>query len=169
MSWTRARHLVRLTMFSVPIISIAGCASGPPPEKQEGTPLAFELYQPEIPALADTTAVPLQAVAETREEWSDAWTDLFGQTQSPPDVDFASWRVAVIALATQPTGGIVVAVDQVVETNTMVQVQAVETVPGPDCMTIQALTRPVSLTLLPRSPKPVQFFVERREERCGAG
>ena len=128
----------------------------------------FELYQTDIPPVADTTAVPIQMSVETPAAWERTWSDLFGTDATPPAVDFVEWRVAVIALATQPTGGITVAVEGVVETNLVVQVQAVETVPGPECMTIQALTRPVSLTLLPRSRKPVEFYVERREESCGS-
>lgn len=130
--------------------------------------VSFELLQVETPPVQDTDARPLREIAGQAEEWDDIWSDLFGPGSVAPDVDFERWRVAVVALDTRPTGGIVVAVDRVLETTTVVQVQAVETVPGPDCMTIQALTRPVSFTLLPRSPKPVEFVLERREESCGA-
>jgi len=146
------------------------CASSGPPEKIEsGSAVSFELFQPDTPPVQDTDAIPLQAVAENDQQWDRTWVELFGTDSDVPAIDFASWRVAVVALATQPTGGIVVAVDRVVETPTLIQVQAVETVPGPGCMTIQALTRPVSFTLLPRSPKPVEFHLERHEETCAVG
>lgn len=149
---------------------VVGCASsGSSPRVDDGTAVNFEVFQPDAPPVQDTDAVPLQSVAETDREWESTWVDLFGTDSNAPAIDFENWRVAVVALATQPTGGIVVAVDQVMETPTRVQVQAVETIPGPNCMTIQALTRPIAFTLLPRSPKPVDFHVERQEESCGAG
>lgn len=147
----------------------SACASSAPAERVEGgSPISFELFQPETPPVQDTDAIPLQETATQAEEWIRIWSDLFGPGSTAPDVDFDRWRVAVVALASRPTGGITLAVDQVVETQTLVQVQAVETVPGPECMTIQALTRPVSFALLPRSPKRVEFHLERREESCGA-
>ncbi len=109
---------------------------------------------------------PILAVAHTQADWQEIWTDLYGVNSTAPEMDFTRWRVGIIALATQPTGGVAIGVSKVVESAAVVQMQAVETFPGPDCATLQALTTPVSFTLLPRSNKPVEFFVEPRLEDC---
>lgn len=164
--------IVRTLSALALVIVVSVCATAPePPSRRDGTPLEYRPFQPTLPPVSDTLGEPFEATAATGEEWTALWSRLSGadgttSVVAPPEVDFDRWMVVVVSLGTRPTGGFTVGIERVIDAGAIMQIQAIETVPGPDCMTLQALTRPVAMALVPRLRRRVEFYVERREEPC---
>lgn len=124
--------------------------------------IAYALYSgvttPEHLAIRDAAA------------WSTLWARIYA-TQRPvpplPDVDFGKEMVIAAALGTRSTGGYNVLVTQATQDASGVHIQVVETSPGPDCITTQALSQPIDLARAPRRDAPVQFSITQQVRTCG--
>ncbi|MGH7593162.1 MAG: protease complex subunit PrcB family protein [Gemmatimonadales bacterium] len=100
-----------------------------------------------------------------------AWGQLFPAAVSRPAlpaVDFAKWRVILIAAGTKPTGGyyLTLASGQLVRDSAVVTV-TVHT-PAPDCGVTEALTSPAVAIAMPIVPAPFRIVFHERADsaRC---
>lgn len=85
-----------------------------------------------------------------------------GGAELPP-VDFARELVVVAAAGQKPSGGHTISVGRVTLNDGELLVEVVETTPGPDCVTTQALTQPVDVVALSAEGVRSWKFMERRE------
>lgn len=124
--------------------------------------VAFALYSgvntPENLVIRDATA------------WGALWQGIHATTDPVPplpDVDFSHEMIVAAALGTRNSGGYNVLLTQASEDSGGVQVQVVETKPGADCATTQALTQPIDLGRMERRDGPVRFVVSQQVMQCG--
>jgi hypothetical protein len=81
--------------------------------------------------------------------------------ETPINVDFSRQMVILVATGTRNSGGHGIRVDEVSRQNDAMVVRYTVTRPGPDCMTTQSITSPVTAVSVPRMDGPVTF--DRRE------
>jgi hypothetical protein len=103
-------------------------------------------------------------------EWRSVWEKLHaGLTPLPPApaVDFTQEAVVLVAIGQQPNGGHSVRIDSVNRAGSdSIVVRATHRIPGPDCITTQALVEPVDLARIPRPSGPVGFVVQVATYPC---
>lgn len=97
--------------------------------------------------------------------WQAVWAEVVGQrtpAPDPPSVDFDQDMVILAAMGRRGTGGYTIAIDRVYAEGGQLYAVVRETSPAPGCMTIQALTAPVTAVQVPQSDQAVSF-IERKE------
>lgn len=95
--------------------------------------------------------------------WAAFWSEL--GVGDRPSVDFSRDLVIAVAAGQRPSGGHEIAVSRVAESNGELQVEVVETTPGPNCMTTSSLTQPVDVVVVPGVTTRSWSFTERKEVR----
>ncbi len=83
-----------------------------------------------------------------------------------PSIDFNQSMVGIIAIPTN-SGGFVVEVQSVEQRGEEIQVHYLLSVPGADCITVQALSLPFQIISLRRAQGAFRFLREERRYRCG--
>jgi len=134
-----------------------------------GTPAwrARELGHSEIAAWDSSQNVVIRDAARFR----DAWTQLFpvsAQRPALPLVDFAKWRVIVVASGTRLTGGYRLALDsgRVVRDSAMIFVTL--RTPARGCAVAEQLTTPAVAIATPVQPAAYRIIFHERADnsRC---
>lgn len=114
---------------------------------------------------------PLRTLVRTRQEWDDLWSRLAANRiprPAPPPVNFSEEVVVVAAMGTRPTGGHAIRIDSIRYARDTLWVDVTSVVPGPTCVTTQALTAPVAAIAVERRPNVTARFVDREETQdCG--
>ena len=82
------------------------------------------------------------------------------------DVDFSQTMVALIAIPTE-SGGYIVEVKSVEKTGDQIVVSYEFSTPGPDCVTIQALSLPFQMVKIKRSEGDITFNRITKRSKCG--
>jgi hypothetical protein len=95
--------------------------------------------------------------------WAAFWSEL--GVGDRPSVDFSRDLVIAVAAGQRPTGGHEITVSRVTESKGELQVEVVETTPGPNCMTTASLTQPVDVVVVPGVTTRSWSFTERKEVR----
>jgi hypothetical protein len=95
--------------------------------------------------------------------WAAFWSEL--GVGDRPSVDFSRDLVIAVAAGQRPSGGHEIAVSQVTEDKGELQVEVVETSPGPNCMTTSSLTQPVDVVVVPGVTTRSWSFTEHKEVR----
>jgi hypothetical protein len=121
-----------------------------------------------IPVDATYTGIdePLRILVRTQREWQDLWSRLGANRiprPSPAPVDFSEEVVVVAAMGTRPTGGHAIRIDSVRYSKDTLWVEVTSVVPGPTCVTTQALTAPVAAVAVERRPNVEGRFIDREE------
>jgi len=101
-----------------------------------------------------------QRVVRTQAEWEQLWGRMTSnQVPSPPAprVDWTKEMVVALFMGERPTGGFHTAIKSVTTSAKEVTVTYEESAPAPDAITIQALTQPYAVAVIPRSSLPVRF------------
>jgi hypothetical protein len=101
-----------------------------------------------------------QRVVRSQAEWDQLWGQMTANQVPPPPAPKVNWsKEMVIALfmGERPTGGFQTAVKSVTTSAKEILVSYEETAPAPDAVTIQALTQPYTVAVIPRSNLPVRF------------
>ncbi len=159
-------------------LGIVACrgSEGPRPDAALTNPASAQLTLTRL--RSDSIAYALYSGVTTAENlvirdaaaWSALWS-LIHANQDPvpplPAVDFGQEMILAAALGSRSTGGYNVLLTQATEDSAGVHVQVVETSPGADCITTQALSQPVDLARAPRRDAPVRFSVSRQVRDCG--
>lgn len=108
-------------------------------------------------------------VVEDQVEWEQVWARLWRNTSPVPDtppVDFAREFVIVAAMGTRPSGGYSIRVDEARAYAGHVTVHVVETSPGRGCVVTMAITAPVDVVKIPRTPLEVRFRTSKTVHEC---
>ena len=101
-----------------------------------------------------------ERVVQAPEEWQRLWQahQAGAVPQRPlPAVDFSRELCIAIFAGQRPKGGFAVAVEQVTESASGVEVSYRVTVPPPGAIVSQALTSPFQIIAIPSRPGPVRF------------
>lgn len=109
-------------------------------------------------------------VIRKEEEWVAFWNEVVSRrTPRPeaPSLDFDRHMVIAASMGTRPTGGYSISIDDVSRRQSRLVVTVSEMSPGPGCATIQALTSPVTVVLIPRSDDPMTFNERTASYDCG--
>jgi hypothetical protein len=118
-----------------------------------------------------------KAVTNSR-EWTALWREIGsrntvegeenGRTREAPEIDFANYTLLVVASGARPSGGYSVALQSVWESESHVEVMALELRPlGRNCTAIAIVTYPVAFALIPHTSKPVRFTIQQADLTCG--
>lgn len=121
-------------------------------------------------ALNSGVNAPGQLVIRDVTAWSTLWQNIHATTDPMPplpEVDFGQELIVAAALGMRNTGGYNILLTGANEDAAGVEIQVLETSPGADCFTTQALTQPVDLARASRRDGPVRFVVSQEVRRCG--
>ena len=112
---------------------------------------------------------PLTQVVRSQADWAALWTRISarsGEPHAPPPVDFSRDMLLAAGMGTRPTGGFAIEIDRVAEGDAELVAHVVRTSPGPRCGVTSALTQPVDVAAVPRSPKPVRWTFRDQVRDC---
>lgn len=112
---------------------------------------------------------PARLVFRSSGPWSEFWTALTrraGLRPARPTVDFDREIVIAAAMGERSTGGYAISVRGVYESGGRIYVDVLETVPGPGCMLIQAVTSPLDLIRVWRTGAEVVFVESTEIQTC---
>lgn len=133
---------------------------------------------------SDNTKLPLEividgtysAVEDKREmliTTNDQYQSLMNEVyknldQMPriPVVDFNKNSVVAVFIGERSNGGYMVSIDSINESSKNIHVNIIESTPGPNCMTTQALTRPFTLVKIPKTDKKPLFKTKQIVKDC---
>lgn len=96
--------------------------------------------------------------------FAQIWSELGAGDR--PEVDFTQNVVVVAALGPRPTGGYEIAISRVGQADGQLNIEVVETTPGPNCVTTGAETQPVDVVVVPGATPRGWSFLERKEIRA---
>lgn len=117
---------------------------------------------------------PLRRVVREDTAWRSFWsgldlpTDAAGETPPNPEVDFGTSMVLVAGLGRRG-GGFSVRIGDVRRMEDGLEAVVVESRPGPDCMTVQVITTPLTAVRVPATPGTVSFRDSVEVRPCGDG
>lgn len=160
----RLRLLLSCGLFWAAAISVA---------RASNLSVAFEVLK--INPRFSGTEVPLFTAVRSRDEWRSLRSKLISSRQrdlaphdlpSASEIDFSRYIMVVAALGTRPSNGYAVLVRDVYDGASSIVVGLTELIPGPGCATAQALTYPMTIALIPRSAKPVEFIGYKASMDC---
>jgi len=148
--------------------AIPACNGRPRPPAGELPAGAVPTATRPMPIDATYTGVdePLRALVRSEREWEDLWSRLAADRiprPSPPPVDFSEEVVVVAAMGRRPTGGHAIRIDSVRYDKDTLWVDVTSVIPGPGCVTTQALTAPVAAVAVERRPNVTARFIDREE------
>lgn len=165
--------------FAVPLLLLGACQGADVPASNRGlinppgvAPLTLTRLRTDSIAFALYSGVhtPENVVVRDAAAWSALWQSIHATIDPKPplpDVDFGQEMIVAAALGTRNTGGYNVLLTQANEDSDGVEIQVLETSPGADCFTTQALTQPIDLGRIARHTGPVRFVVTQQIMRCG--
>jgi len=171
------RHDVCL--FAVPLLWLVACQGAEVPASDPGlnnpplvAPLTLTRLRTDSIAFALYSGVsaPENLVIRDAAAWSALWQSIHATTDPTPalpEVDFGQEMIVAAALGTRNTGGYNVLLTQATEDSEGVEIQVLETSPGANCLTTQALTQPIDLGRVARRDGPVRFLATQHVQRCG--
>lgn len=90
-------------------------------------------------------------VARDAESFRQLWAQHTGRLDTLPHVNFDQFMVLGVFMGEKPTGGFGVTIEEVALQNGKLKVKVQETLPDPNSLTIQMLTAPAQVILLPRT------------------
>ena len=112
---------------------------------------------------------PITSAVRSPKDWQRLWVDLnarSGPPLPPPPIDFRRRMLLVAALGQRPTGGFGIRIVSVARRGPGLVATVVRTSPGRRCGTIQALTEPVDVVVVPRAEGPVRWRFRDEVTRC---
>ncbi|MBW3573003.1 MAG: protease complex subunit PrcB family protein [Gemmatimonadetes bacterium] len=134
-----------------------------------GEPVPVTRVHEAFPAGYSGLAEQAQLVVESRAEWEEVWRRMWQYTDpapAAPAIDFSRHTVVVAAMGSRPTGGAGVRVEKAASHADHVVVQVVETSAGDGCGTTQAVSAPVDVVAIPRTPQPIRFRIAQTVREC---
>jgi len=103
-------------------------------------------------------------------EWNALWQRLLPTHVEPhgeaPYVDFSKFTMVVAALGARPGGGYSVVIQHARDDGATVRISVLEVRPGKGCAGTALETYPISIVLIPRTDRPVQFERDVRDFNC---
>jgi protease stability complex PrcB-like protein len=138
-----------------------------------GTPVPITRYGSDSSAYTLNSGIgsPREEVVRDSAAWHRLWEEIHATTTPVPDlpqVDFSQDMILVAAMGSQPTGGYDILLTGATQDSAGLTVALLERRPGTECMTTQALTRPLDLAKVPRLDGEVRFVESLEETSCGS-
>ena len=109
-------------------------------------------------------------VIDDRKGWVDFWSELYANIvprPDPPSIDFDKYVVVAATMGQRRTGGSAIRIEGIWQVGDQSRVLVIETSPGALCVTIQALTAPATVVVVPRPLGEVEFVEETETGDCG--
>jgi hypothetical protein len=164
------------TMHLVPLLVavLAGCSELPTVRQGERNVLdtqqvALVRFDAYFPAYNSGFGEPVRRVVDDAAEWEDAWRELW-RSHNPvppaPAVDFSREVVLLAAMGTRSSGGYSIHVEDAAAKGDHVTVRVIETSPGRACGVTAALTEPVDIVKLSRTPLPIRWETVKSVHDC---
>jgi hypothetical protein len=153
----------------------AGCAElpsiSPAPDRSTlpGEPVQLVRLQEYFPAFNSGFETQTRLVVTSQAEWEAAWQRIWQNERpvpAPPAVDFSREVVLVAAMGSRGSGGHHIQLQQAAAQPGNVVVRVVETSPGAACFVTAAITEPVDVVRLPRTPLPIEFQTVKAVHNC---
>lgn len=143
----------------------------PGPERNElgGEPVQVTRLRADFPAYYSGLGEQARLVVKSQGEWEVVWRRMWSNhhpVPPAPPIDFDRELVLVAAMGSRATGGYAIRVTEAAALSDHVAVRVVETSPGGACVLTQAVTAPVDVVTLPRTPLPVRFRNEKAVHEC---
>ncbi len=172
-------RLQKVSLFAVPLLWLVACQRADIPATDPGLANPPAVASLTLTRLrTDSIAFALYSGVNARENlvvrdaaaWSALWQNIHATTDPTPplpDVDFSQEMIVAAALGTRNSGGYNVLLAGAIEDSEGVQITVLETSPGADCFTTQALTQPIDLGRMERRDGSVHFVVTQHIKRCG--
>jgi hypothetical protein len=149
---------VPITLTIAATLLAAACGtSSLQDEAAEGSPVAFEAILKTSHSGFDE---PVKEVVRDPEHWTALWERMQRRLDPAPPlvaVDFNRHMLIVVGLGTRRSSGFNVTVQHVTLRGDRLQVEVLETCPGPDDMVGMALTQPVQVIRLAKLPQDAGF------------
>jgi hypothetical protein len=146
---------------SAALLIVAGCSAAPAETSPGGAgqprPLSVRVLDSGSRSGINS---PEERVVQGPDEWQRLWQahQAGAVPQRPlPAVDFSRELSIAIFAGQRPTGGFAVAVEQVTESPSGIEVSYRVTPPPPGAIVSQALTSPFQIIAVPSRPGPVRF------------
>jgi hypothetical protein len=172
------RSMLRPLLLSVPLV-LLGTACGDPGGDQ--SPFGSTPPQSQWPPCLDFnetgTLFCSYSALTTRERriiqdsttWATVWTEAWSPhstTPALPEVDFSLEMVVLAAMGEQSTGGYAIDVQDVTQTQDVLNVTVVERTPGLNCAVTLAFTQPFAARRVSRFDGPVHFVEQEIISDC---
>ena len=138
-------------------IMVAG-ASRLPAEDNDGNGRNVAVVR-EWTGFHSTQEVPRRGVVTNQRDWEAVWSIMHGGVEPKPEtpaIDFAGHMVIAVFMGERATGGYRTRITKIEDHDKRV-VSVQESRPPPDAMTIQALTSPYHVVVVPKTDKAVEF------------
>ncbi|MBB4635287.1 protease complex subunit PrcB family protein [Longimicrobium terrae] len=155
---------------SAAMLLAAACGDNP-----SSPPAANKLPAGEVVALTPLTGFsphysafdkPARVVVTSDTIWARIAGELFTQGAARPAIDFSREIVLFAAMGTRSSGGFRIEIERAVRTDGAVVAEVVETSPGGNCISTQALTRPVYAVRMARPDASVSFVERKVVHEC---
>jgi hypothetical protein len=171
--WMTMQRIVAIGL----VLWIAGSSAT---VKAEDGFIAFQAYYPvQRSMLSYHVPEAFSKALNSSREWSALWRAIAssnavddeesGRTRKAPAIDFGKYTLLVVASGARPSGGYSVALQSVWESESHVEVVALELRPlGRECTAIAVVTYPVAFALIPRTSKSVKFTIRHADLTCGS-
>jgi PrcB C-terminal len=160
-----SKHMKILFISMMAGFLIAGCAS-----MGGATSGVDELSSGNHSNIKDPMSLDIHNQADFDALWQKAFANLSGAPDKPM-VDFSKSMVVAVFAGGEPTGGYAIRVSNVDNTGDSMNVTAVITQPGQDCLRSDFSRRasePYLFAMLPASTKPVNITTQlRNAPSCG--
>ena len=108
-------------------------------------------------------------VVQSQAVWEQVWARMWANhhpVPPVPSIDFEREMVLLAAMGGRSSGGYRVQVQAAAALADRVAVRVIETSPGGNCIVTAALTEPVDVVRIPRTPLPVEFRTVTAVHRC---
>ena len=110
-------------------------------------------------------------VFRDEESFEEFWIKLFGNefnTQPEvPEIDFTEYTVLASIMGVQRSGGFLLTITEIAETNGVTGVKIEEIEPGPNCFVTAAITQPFHIVKFPKSADgDIRFLTQRETIDC---
>ncbi|MCB0402822.1 MAG: protease complex subunit PrcB family protein [Flavobacteriales bacterium] len=112
---------------------------------------------------------PTMKVISTMEDLSQTWEIAYKnylKKKEFPAVDLEEFDVILVALGERNSGGYSIQVESAVSIGNAVTVTVIETKPGSNCMTTEAITYPFQLVQIPKTGKTISFEKTEKVIHC---
>ena len=104
-------------------------------------------------------------VVSSQAQWEEVWAR-FDSGKEIPAVDFTTSTVIVASMGVRNTGGFGISVEGASRQGENVYAKILERSPGRGCFTTQAITFPVTVTVIATQTTAVEFIEATETRRC---
>lgn len=146
------------------LAAIQGCNSSKDIAKSD---IKFELVS-KGPAsgIDDRKQVVIKSESEFRAKFAEVNSIFYPQPEAPA-VDFSKYTVIAVFQGTKNNGGYTIKIDKIsYDEDGNVKVSVIETSPGSNCVTTDAITHPYYIVKIPKTDAKVLFDVKQEVFNC---